>query len=61
MKADFLPKLLKVSRSRNKIVEPQILPKNNYSILNSSQDRKINLYVHFLGESATQQLCFEIY
>jgi hypothetical protein len=45
----FLLCPLKVSRSRDKIVEPQILPKNeqtNFSILNS--DRKTNLLVSFL-------------
>ena len=30
-----------------------------FSILNSSQDK--NLFVRFLGESATQQFCFQIY
>ena len=39
---------LKVSRSRNKIVEPPILPKN----------KAMNL---FLGESAALQFCFEIF
>ena len=32
-----------------------------FSILNSSQDRKTNSFIHFLGESAAQQFCFEIY
>ena len=62
---NYRPNLLKVSRSQNKIVEPQILPKTNgwicFSILNSSQDRKTNLFVCFLGESVAQQFCFEIY
>ena len=29
--------------------------------MNSSQDRKTNLFVLFLGESAAVQFCFEIY
>ena len=57
-------KSLKVSRSRNKIVEPQILSKNEricFSILNSRQGRKTNSFVRFSGESVAQQFCFEIY
>ena len=49
--------LLKVSRSRNKIVEPQILPKKQTNILVflswtvycSSQDGKTNSFVGFFG------------
>ena len=58
-------KLLKVSRSRNKIIEPQILPKNERTNLffypENSQDRKTNSFVRFLWESASLQFCFEIY
>ena len=56
---------LEVSRSRNQIVEPQIPQKTNkqiwFSILNSSQNRKTNSFVWFLGESVAQKFCFEIF
>ena len=32
-----------------------------FSILNSSQDRKTNSFVHFLGESVARQFGFEIF
>ena len=48
----FFFRFIKVSRSRNKIVEPQ---------MTTVQDRKTNSFVHFLGESAALQFCFEIY
>ena len=48
-------KLLKVSRSRNKIVESEHLPKTNeriyFSILRSSQDRKTILFARFFWEN----------
>jgi hypothetical protein len=52
-----IPLLLKVSRATDsKKTNERIC----FSILNSSQDRKINSFVRFLGESAAQQFCFEI-
>ena len=42
---------IKVSRSQNKIVEPQILPKN----------KRTKSFVCFLVESVAWQFCFEIY
>ena len=66
--------MLKVSRSRNKIVEPKLLPKNEqlgntwnlkskfkFQVFPSRQDRKTNSFVCFLGEVTAQQFCFEIY
>ena len=54
--------MIKVSRSRNKIVDVKILPKTNeqiyFSILTTVQDRKTNSLVCFLGESAAQKFCF---
>ena len=56
---------LKVSRSPNKIVEPQTLPKNErtffHSIPTTIQDSKTNWFAHFSGKSADLRFCFEIY
>ena len=57
--------MLKVNRSQNKIIEPQILPttkKTNLVFYPEQQSaQKANLFVCFLGKSRAQQFCFEIY
>ena len=53
--------LLKVSRSRNKIVESEHLPKTNERIYFSIQDRNTNSLVYFLGGVTARRFCFQIY